>query len=185
MFEELFAAIDRHSSSEKPLIIGIDGMCASGKTTLSAALEHLYDANVFHADDYFLPLEMRTESRLSEAGGNMHRERLEAEVLIPISKNLAVTASRFDCGRMTLLSPVSYPKKKINIVEGSYCLHPDLRKYYDLTVALKITPDRQLCRIKNRDPNSAEIFVSRWIPLENRYFEAFDIFGNADLVFNT
>ena len=36
------------------VIVGIDGCCASGKTTLADKLSRSFDCNVFHMDDFFL-----------------------------------------------------------------------------------------------------------------------------------
>ena len=62
-------------------VIAIDGRAASGKTTLSLALGDILGAGVVHMDDFFLPGELRTKERLSEAGGNLHRERFSDEVV--------------------------------------------------------------------------------------------------------
>jgi len=184
-FFDIFAAIDCLLADRLPITLGIDGMCASGKSTLAKLLGEIYDANVFHADDFFLPPDMRTEERFGEVGGNMHRERLLEEVLIPLSENRAVTFRPFYCGSQILLPPVSYPEKAINIVEGSYSLHPDLRSFYTLTAVLKTDSGTQLARIKERDPHLTDMFTARWIPMENRYFDTFGIFQNADMVFET
>jgi len=184
-YAHVFAAVDRLAAHGRPLTVGIDGMCASGKTTLAAMLGEIYDCNVFHADDYFLPAEMRTAERLSEIGGNMHRERLAKEILLPLSRGEAVTARPFLCGSMTYGDWTEYPKRRINIVEGSYCLHPDLRPLYGLTVAVKTESGIQLSRIEKRDPSLAKIFAERWIPMENRYFETTELFSRADVTVNT
>ena len=168
-----------------PVVLGIDGMCASGKSSLAQLLGEIYDANVFHADDYFLPPDMRTPERLNEPGGNMHRERLLDEILLPLSKNEPVTARRFDCGSMELMPPVSYPQKRINIIEGSYSLHPELREFYTLKIALRTDADKQIKRITARDPELIDMFTSRWIPMENGYFDTFKIFDSTDLIFST
>lgn len=62
-------------------ILGIDGPCGSGKTTLANHIANLYDVDVIHLDDFFLPLELRTSSRLSEIGGNVHYERFYTQVI--------------------------------------------------------------------------------------------------------
>ena len=73
--------------SEKGCVtVAIDGRCASGKTTLARALQEKIDCNVFAMDDYFLRPEQRTAERLSEAGGNVDRERFLREILLPVSQ---------------------------------------------------------------------------------------------------
>ena len=184
-FLDVFSGIDRFSRFAGPVVVGIDGMCASGKSTLGAMLAEVYDGNLFHADDYFLPVKMRTAHRLSESGGNMHRERLLEEVLLPLERGAPVVTRRFDCGKMALEAPVEHTPRRVNIVEGSYSLHPALRDFYTLKIALRTAPDTQLDRLKARDPGRIYDYVNRWLPLENRYFDASGMYAAADLVIET
>ena len=66
------------------LLVAIDGRCGAGKTTLASFLQNKIEATVFHMDDFFLRPEQRTAERLNTPGGNVDRERLESEVLIPL-----------------------------------------------------------------------------------------------------
>ena len=47
-----------------PVVIAVDGMAASGKTTLAGLLAQRLDAAVVHMDDFFLPQGFRTPERL-------------------------------------------------------------------------------------------------------------------------
>ncbi len=181
-FLPLLARLDS-LKSETSAILAIEGPCASGKTTLSQLLESLYDCSVFHMDDFFLRPQQRTPERLAEIGGNVDRERFLEEVLIPLSKNKPVTFRRFDCSTLTLSRPVTTAKKPLTVIEGSYSMHPDLSKYYTLSVFLDIPPENQKKRIQKRNfPQSAAQFFSRWIPLEQRYFENTDAKNRCDIV---
>ena len=77
----LFARIDALMRTGETIKVAIDGMSCSGKSSLAALLEKIYDCNVFHMDDFFLPREMKTPQRLAEPGGNVHYERFAEEVL--------------------------------------------------------------------------------------------------------
>ena len=70
----------------KPLFIAIDGPAASGKTTLGTALAREYPAVLVHMDDFFLPPALRTPERLDTPGGNVHWERVRAQVLEPLAR---------------------------------------------------------------------------------------------------
>ena len=59
-----------------PFLIAIDGRCGSGKTTLGQRLAELLEANLFHADDFYLRPCQRTPERYNEPGGNMDRDLL-------------------------------------------------------------------------------------------------------------
>ena len=39
---------------DKPLLVAIDGRCASGKSTLAKDLQKQLDCNVIHMDDFYL-----------------------------------------------------------------------------------------------------------------------------------
>ena len=68
------------------------------------------------------------------------------------------------------------------MVEGSYSHHPALGQYADIQVFLEIDPEMQMARIKKRNgEHLAEMFRTRWIPMEEAYFDGFSIREQADL----
>ena len=84
----------------------------------------------------------------------------------------------------TALTPVAVPAKKLNIVEGSYSMHPHLIGSYDFKVLLNISPETQLERLRRRSsPQVLTRFIEKWIPLEEMYFNAFDLASVCDFVF--
>ena len=170
--QQLLQIIDRHLSAARPLTLAIDGCSAAGKTSLARHLQAKYGCPVFHTDDYFLQPHQRTPQRLSQPGGNMDRERFLQEVLLPLSQGKDVFCRRFDCGTMTLQPPVRVPYEPFQVIEGTYCMHPDLAPYYTCSVFLRIAPEAQHARILCRCPaEKAQQFFDRWIPLEQLYFQ--------------
>ena len=181
-FEQICTRIDALLAQKSHVLVAIDGPAASGKTTLAAKLAAHFGAQVLHMDDYFLQPYQRMPERYAQPGGNVDRERFLAEALQPLSRGDTYVSRRFDCGSMTLLEGKTVEPTELVIAEGSYSLHPELAAYYDLRVLLRIAPDKQSARILAR--NGAEKhaqFMTRWIPLENRYFEATDIEARCDL----
>lgn len=171
----LLTAIDRALSRQERVTLAVEGRAAAGKSTLAAWLGELYDASVFHADDFFLRPEQRTEARFAQPGGNLDRERLEAEVLRPLSRGEPAVFRPFDCHTMSLRETVAVSPRRLNIVEGSYSFHPKLAYCYDLSVFLDVTPATQRRRLlaRNGQAGSARFF-ERWIPLEEAYFRETD-----------
>jgi uridine kinase len=165
-----------------PFLIAIDGMCGSGKTTLGNHLAKELNASLFHMDDFFLQPHQRTESRLAEPGGNVDYERFKVEILDHISDADGVTFRPFSCSKWQLAEPVTVPYHDIVIVEGSYSHHPYFKDVYDVKVFLEISKEEQKKRILGRDGNDRwPMFENKWIPMENKYCEEFDIKTNADL----
>lgn len=178
----LLVRIDRLMAERERVLVAIDGGSASGKTTLGALLQSIYACPVFHMDDFFLRPEQRTPERFSEPGGNVDRERFLSEVLLPLREGKAVDYRRFDCKTFTIASPRRIEPGRLNIIEGAYAMHPDLAPYYDLTVFLAVSAEKQRERILVRNaPAQAELFFDRWIPFEQRYFAALNVPERCDL----
>lgn len=178
---------ESRNRAEKPLIIAIDGRCGSGKTTLAARLNEQNGWRVFHMDDFFLRPEQRTEERFAMPGGNVDHERFLEEILLPLQNGVQTFFYRpFDCQRQDFAEAVAVPAETVNIVEGSYSCHPALWDAYDLRVFLDVTETEQERRILLRNgKDRAMMFQERWIPLEERYFEAYRIKERCELCFRT
>ena len=185
MTEAIIKKISELAKNKNPLLVAIDGRCASGKTTLAAELKNRIGCHVVHMDDFFLQPSQRTEQRLSQPGGNLDRERLLSEVLLPISRGEAAQYRPFRCHSGVFDDPVSVSNNGVILFEGSYSCHPELEKFYDLKIFLTVSPDEQLKRLEIRNPERLDAFKSRWIPLEEKYFSHFDIQSTCDIVFNT
>ena len=162
--------------AERPVFIGIDGMCATGKTTLGYYLKEQFDCNLFHMDDFFLRPQQRTAERMAEVGGNVDYERFREEVLEPLSKGGEVWYRPYCCQTGELGQAECIPYKRLNVVEGSYSLHPFFGEIYDLKVFTESTSERQLQNVRERNGEEMlQRFVNEWIPKENAYFEQFRI----------
>ena len=168
------------------IIIAIDGMTGSGKTTLAEELAKIYNSPIFHADDFFLPPELRTEERLNEPGGNIHYEKMKKEIIDLLKGgkiNDVIKYKPFICKIQKYGEEKNFKLNKVNIVEGSYCLNPYFGKYYDISAFLKINEKSQIERLTKRCPQMINNFINKWIPLENKYHEAYKIEENSDIKF--
>ncbi len=179
----MFDKIKETLESKPCAVIAVDGMCASGKTTLASRLSEEFGFEIIHMDDFFLPFEMRTERRLSQPGGNIHYERFVEEVIIPLKENKDFEYNVFDCSSGKYGKKRKFHYGRPVIIEGAYSLHPEIPDIYDLKMFLKIPPEAQLMRIKKRNGDRAlEVFKEKWIPFENNYFDAFRIREKCDII---
>lgn len=165
---------------EGPLIISVDGRAASGKSTFSQALfQALQKAGLgkgalIHADDFFLRPSQRTLARLAQPGENVDYERLQEEVLEPALKKQPIAYQPFDCSTFSLQKPIFLGKVDWLILEGSYSLNLHLASYATLSCFFTCDPILQKERILRRSNlKKLKDFETRWIPLEEKYIEAF------------
>lgn len=180
----LFSAareIGRRLSAGERLVVGIDGRAAAGKTTAARFLSSVFDADVVHCDDFFLPSVMRTEARLAEPGGNLDRERL-AGVLAAHREGALSSYPFYDCSLDRIGGQRPLAGSPLLLVEGSYALHPALRSFYTLTLFLDVAPEEQRRRILARSPGLASRFFSEWIPMEEKYAAAFAVREQSDFL---
>ncbi len=173
----LLSRIDAALRDSDRVLLALDGACASGKTTLAAFLQQLYGCPLFHMDDFFfLRPEQRTPERYAEPGGSAMwtGNALSPRCLIPAGAGETVdVVDLVDCSTFTVLPPKPIAAGRLNVIEGTYSLHPDLEKQYDLSAVLKISPNLQRERIIMRNGvEMAQRFFDTWIPLEERYFNA-------------
>ncbi len=132
-------------------------------------------------DHFFLRPEQRSPERYAQPGGNVDHERFSREVLLPLRLGERPVYRPFDCHTGTLLPPIPFEPGPVVLVEGSYACHPALWDRYDLRVFLTVEPARQMDRIGLRNgENAVRVFRERWIPLEERYFSAYQVQRRCD-----
>lgn len=180
LFEIIKKEYERHMENDerlvRPFVIGIDGRCGAGKSTLAQRLSQIYNGGVIHMDDFFLPPSLRTTERLDEPGGNVHYERFINEVALPLRKSRAtVSYRRFDCGIMDYSDEIKISTDNMVIIEGSYALHPKIEEHieiYNMKLFCTVDPELQKQRILARNgEDSYKNFRDKWIPMEERYFD--------------
>ena len=84
--EEAAARIEGLLQKKERVVVALDGMSCSGKTTFAKALAEKFSGSVVHMDDFFLPRDRFTAEIEDLPGGNMDRARFKAEVLSPLAR---------------------------------------------------------------------------------------------------
>lgn len=116
-------------SSQRSVLIAIDGYGGSGKSTFAAKLRTaLSIAFVFNIDD-FIVKEKITDS--SSDKSVFDRRRLEQQVLLPASRGEQIRYQRLIWKSNSLSEPITVPDADYLIVEGISSYHPDIAGYYD------------------------------------------------------
>jgi uridine kinase len=170
---------------QKTFIMAVDGGGGSGKSFFVRRLQAADPSiAVVHMDDFFLPANQRTgyhEPKTIAADFDWHR--LEGQVLKPLAQNEPGYYQRYDWQQDRLAEYHTVPVCDLVVVEGIYTLLLDLRPYYDYAVWVECPYETRLARGLERDGEAArQVWVSDWMPAEERYLNAYQPHKCADLL---
>lgn len=185
-FLPLLIALEKQKQKEDGrLVVGIDGNSAAGKTTLAKCLRELYECEIIHMDDFFLPPSLRTKERLSQSGGNVHYERFFEETVKGIQSGRDFSYRIFSCKKMDYTGRHKISSRKMLVIEGAYSMRSEFRDLYDFKIFMKLPLEKQLERIRKRNgEEQCEVFRTKWIPMENNYFDTFQVEKCCDFIYS-
>ena len=180
---EAVALIEGLLTEKERVVVALDGMSCSGKSTWAAELAEQFSGAVVHMDDFFLSRDRFTEEMQALPGGNMARARFQEEVLKPLAAGGGFAYRAFSCQRQSLLPDPVPVTGRLLIVEGAYALLPDWGPYYDLALFMQVSQEEQQGRLLLRNgAKGMAPFLVRWIPREEAYFAACDVQARCDEV---
>ena len=181
--DEAIALIEARLEKQERVIVALDGMSCSGKSTWARELAEKFSGSVVHMDDFFLPRDRFTEEMQALPGGNMDRDRFRAEVLLPLAAGKDFAYSPFSCQEQALLPDKVPVTGRLIVVEGAYALLPAWGKYWDLALFLQVSVEEQQGRLLLRNGARGMVpFLTRWIPREESYFAACDVRARCDAI---
>lgn len=132
--ETLTRKLEELMSQKDHVVIAIDGPGHEAGSALAAELQQRYKCNVFHTSNYGRQADELTPEVLRTPGEKLDRQRLRTEVIEPLKEGRDVIFRVFSFVAMAYMPAMPAPAKKLNIIEGAYSLHPELRPLYDLAV---------------------------------------------------
>jgi uridine kinase len=180
----------------RSLLIGIDGLGGSGKTTYAYKLQRQLESSmIFHLDDFIHKKEVRYNEDYEEWYCYYHLQwrydYLIQKLLQPLKSGLEVNETVEVYNRET----DSYAQRNIEIpigttviVEGVFLQRPELRSYFETVIYLEMNQEMRLKRISNRDTymgskeDIALRYEQRYFPAEEKYIEQCNPLAWADLI---
>lgn len=165
------------------VIIAIDGMSGSGKTTFANQLKMIFNANVFHIDDFFQKSIIKNNNQSSKYGSNINFEKINETIIEQLKSKKSVNYQLFDFKKHEHTDIITVNYKPINIIEGSYSHHPEISYAFDYKIYFKTNKFKQLYRIIKRNGFKKSLkFIKTWIPNENKYNKKLKIQNKANIV---
>ncbi len=169
--EEVFNELDSTIKKNNKLIIGVDGLGGSGKSTIAEKIKKLNTnkIHIVHTDDFYLPTDSR--NKIDNCVG-FDLNRILNEVIYPYLNNEDIIYKKYDWIEDSLGKEIKVVKNKIILLEGVYSLHNTLNSYIDIKVWVECKRDIRLHRGLTRDGESAyDNWVNVWMPIEDDYVE--------------
>ena len=176
----LAAHVSNHIPTNKPYLIGIDGLAGSGKTTfLTKLVQVLENASLkvtVISMDRSIWKEIRTEAcresrfdpERDSVGEDYDWRRLKLEVLVPLREGK---------------TPVGLPRGQVMVVEGCFSLRNELQEFYKLKIFTDVPRDMALIRAIDRDGEEERYWYENyWRQEENLYIRTHDPMRRAELV---
>lgn len=168
--DELRALLLRSRNARRTRLVGIDGPGGSGKSTLARALARdLF--TIVHGDDFYRPSHERYSGTRAERAiaADFDLERLESQVLAPLSRDQHAQYQRYDWSSDRLGSWVDVAPGGVVVVEGVYTTKSTLAAYYDLRVWVECSRATRLRRGLARDGEHALAAWRGWMDQEDQY----------------
>lgn len=183
----------------RPLIIGINGVDTSGKTTFTKEFDRClsnagYKTQTISIDDFHNPLKIRNSEKdpvTSYLNNAFDTAKIEDEIMRPIisegiiDKELVLLDLEED--KFLNRKRYSIDKDTIVLVEGVLLYREPLNKYFDFRIFIDISFDEVLKRAKKRDvqlfeDKVIEKYKSKYIPIQKIYMEEYNPKDMSDIV---
>lgn len=166
---------ERQTVAHAPLIFGVDGAGASGKSSIARQLAlSAPDIQVIALDDFYRPSAARHRGPVSERpiAADYDLERLVREVLAPLAGGRSAAYQRYDWHADGVGAERVAVVKPIVVLEGVYATSAMLAPFLDVAVWVECPRELRLARGLARDGEGARPrWELDWMPGEDLYME--------------
>lgn len=185
-YQKLAMDLKQLWGGDKPVLVGIDGPGASGKSTIAKGLMAACgSAEIVHVDDFYQPSDSRYDGQVDSRpiGAAFDLARLREEVLEPLKAGTIARYRRYNWDKDQVDSERIVVRAEIVLVEGIYSLSTLLTSYFDFAIWVECPSELRLRRGLERDGEAARsLWVDDWMPGEDKYIEGQKPSSRADLI---
>jgi uridine kinase len=185
---------------QRPLLVGIDGKDASGKTTfannLASVLRSQTNREIIRVslDDFFQPRAIRSHQEDQARGcydDTFDITGILNYLLLPVQSNGTYTTKIFDYKSDSSVEVVtaSASSDAIFVIDGVFLQRPEFRDYWDYTVLLDVSDETAIERGAVRDTgrigdleSARQKYIKRYIASQKIYYDECDPQKRASIV---
>lgn len=186
--------------SSTPLLVGIDGKDASGKTTFANNLANILteqtDREIIRIslDNFFQPRAIRSQQANQARGcyeDTFDITGIINHLLSPIRSNGTYTTKIFDykSDSSVEISPSTASPDALFLIDGVFLQRPEFRKYWDYTVLLDVSDETAIERGSIRDKGrigdlelARQKYISRYITSQKIYYDECEPQNRASII---
>ena len=184
---------ERFKKDGRPLIVGITGADASGKTVMSEKISTYLNneghaTKIIHVDDFHYDSDKRYRGDMPDylkyISQSINFDCLKDEFLLPLHKYgvLSLTKVGLDIASDEWSKKISYEidSDDIVIIEGVFLLRDDVQHYIDMTVYI-YAPDEELIR-RGRDRDRVLLGANAELRFREKYLPAQHLINSVDRI---
>lgn len=200
MIDKLADLIIRSRPPEGPMVVGVTGIDASGKSAMTAMLageliRSELPVQIIQIDDFHRPRAERQYGDLPEPDkyyeNTFDFARLKTEILTPIrdegSLDVSITCLDLVADTWSVDRHFVVKEESIVLIDGLFLFRPEMSHFLDLIVFLDVTESTVLERANSRDVPVHGLgiitkYETKYLPAQRKYLEDFPPETNADVI---
>lgn len=199
LYKDIAWQILDNKSKKLPLIVGINGVDTSGKTTFTKELERYLckmglKIQTIFMDDFHNPADIRSKDIdpiISYLNNAFNLKQIEKEIFNPIisqgALNKEITLLDLEEDKFSKHKRYVVDKDTIVLFEGVLLYREPLNKFINFRIFIDISFDEVLNRAKKRDEGLfgdkvIERYNKKYIPIQKLYMENYNPKNKSDII---
>jgi len=191
LLTKLIASIPKPANGER-LIIGIDGLSRSGKTTFvhkieTYLLEEKIPVHIFHIDDYIVEKKRRYHTGHEEWHEYYHLQWdvdwIKENLLKQLKESKELRLLTYEPDQdMQIEKMVSIPDTCLILLEGVFLQRMEWRSFFDFMIYLDCSREKRFARESLETQQKLDKFKNRYWKAEDYYLDSLKPQEQADFV---